>query len=152
MAHTRWLGLGFAVWLLASSAFAQGVLAPGGGQLGSITVQEEDGSPTVSGVNKLKFANGSVTNNGDGSASIAGVSGLAATDIDTSLELKNIVTDETGSGALVFGTAPTLSAPVITTKANFPRVTAMPGTPSAGDTVIVTDDSAAGACDSIITL
>jgi len=30
----------------------------------------------------------------------------------------------------------------------FPRVTAFPGTPAAGDTVIVTDDSAIGACDS----
>jgi hypothetical protein len=30
----------------------------------------------------------------------------------------------------------------------FPRVTAFPGTPAAGDVVIVTDDSTAGACDS----
>lgn len=35
--------------------------------------------------------------------------GLAAADIDTSAELAAIVTDETGSGALVFGTAPQLS-------------------------------------------
>lgn len=32
----------------------------------------------------------------------------------TSLQLKGVISDETGSGALVFGTAPALSAPVIT--------------------------------------
>jgi hypothetical protein len=42
----------------------------------------------------------------------------------------------------------TLDSPTITTKMNPPRVTAFPGTPSTGDTVIVTDDSATGACDS----
>ena len=35
------------------------------------------------------------------------------TDIDTSAELAAIVTDETGSGALVFGTSPTLTTPKI---------------------------------------
>ncbi len=39
---------------------------------------------------------------------------LASTDIDTSSELDTIVTDNTGSGALVFGTSPTF-----TTSANF---------------------------------
>lgn len=42
----------------------------------------------------------------------------------------------------------TFVAPAITTKVNLPRVTALPGSPSTGDTVIVTDDSAIGACDS----
>lgn len=42
----------------------------------------------------------------------------------------------------------TLTSPIIGTKINLPRVTAFPGTPAAGDTVIVTDDSAIGACDS----
>jgi hypothetical protein len=66
----------------------------------------------------------------------------------TSLQLAGVISNETGSGALVFGTAPTLDAAVLTTKVNVPRVTALPGTPSAGDTVVVTDDSAVGACDS----
>lgn len=48
----------------------------------------------------------------------------------------------TGDGSL---TAASLRA---TGYFRFPRVTALPGTPAAGDTVIVTDDSAAGACDS----
>jgi hypothetical protein len=33
----------------------------------------------------------------------------------TSLQLKNVISDETGSGALVFGTTPTLTTPIITT-------------------------------------
>lgn len=39
------------------------------------------------------------------------LSALAAT---TSSELASVISDETGSGALVFGTSPTLSSPVIT--------------------------------------
>jgi len=67
----------------------------------------------------------------------------------SSANLRTALTDETGSGgAAVFATAPTIDSPVLTSKINLPRVTALPGTPSAGDTVIVTDDSAVGACDS----
>lgn len=82
-----------------------------------------------------------------------GVSGLGtgvATALATpsSANLATALTDETGTGVAVFGTAPTISSAVLTTKVNLPRVTALPGTPSAGDTVIVTDDSSAGACDS----
>lgn len=66
----------------------------------------------------------------------------------SSANLAAAITDETGTGVAVFGTAPTISSAVLSTKVNLPRVTALPGTPSAGDTVIVTDDSAAGACDS----
>lgn len=39
--------------------------------------------------------------------------GLAAADIDTSAEIAAIVGDETGSGALVFATSPTLTTPEI---------------------------------------
>ena len=82
-----------------------------------------------------------------------GVSGLGtgvATVLATpsSANLAAAITDETGTGVAVFGTAPTISSAVLSTKVNLPRVTALPGTPAAGDTVIVTDDSAAGACDS----
>ena len=66
----------------------------------------------------------------------------------SSANLAAAITDETGTGVAVFGTAPTISSAVLSTKVNLPRVTALPGTPSAGDTVIVTDDSATGACDS----
>lgn len=41
--------------------------------------------------------------------------GLASTDIDTSAKIKAIVTDETGSGALVFANTPTLVTPILGT-------------------------------------
>lgn len=58
--------------------------------------------------------------------------GLASTDIDTSAELAAIVTDETGSGPLVFRNAPTLDALVITTSMLIPNDTAVPGTCTIG--------------------
>jgi hypothetical protein len=82
-----------------------------------------------------------------------GISGLG-TGVGTflatpsSANLASAVTGETGSGALVFGTTPTIDGGIFTTRMRFPRVTAFPGTPAAGDVVIVTDDSTAGACDS----
>lgn len=42
----------------------------------------------------------------------AGSGGLASTDIDTSAELAGILTDETGSGAAVFGTSPTFDTSI----------------------------------------
>lgn len=45
----------------------------------------------------------------DHSGRIVQTGGVAATDFDTSLELKTILTDETGSGAAVFGTSPTFT-------------------------------------------
>ena len=44
----------------------------------------------------------------------------------TSAQLRGVVSDETGSGALVFGTAPTLSSPVITGTVTVPTPT-LPG-------------------------
>ena len=38
---------------------------------------------------------------------------IIAADIDTSSELAGIVSDETGSGSLVFGTSPTLTTPIL---------------------------------------
>ena len=62
MGHTRGLGLGLAIWLLASSVFAQGVLAPGGGNRGSGAA-----------VQTLTIASGVTTNTT--TAAVAGVSG-----------------------------------------------------------------------------
>jgi len=78
----------------------------------------------------------------------AGSGVLTALATPSSANLATAITDETGTGVVVFGTAPTISSPVISAKINLPRVTAFPGSPAAGDTVIVTDDSVAGACDS----
>jgi hypothetical protein len=47
----------------------------------------------------------------DGTCETGGGGGLASTDIDTSSELAAIVGDETGSGALVFGTSPAFTTP-----------------------------------------
>lgn len=91
--------------------------------------------------------------NGTGLPISTGVSGLGtgvATFLATpsTANLAAAVTGETGTGAVVFGTSPTIATPIVTTSMNFPYATALPGSPATGDTVIITDDSAAGACDS----
>lgn len=48
-----------------------------------------------------------------GASSWSCVTALASTDIDTSAELLAIVTDETGTGALVFTNTPTLVTPIL---------------------------------------
>jgi len=78
-----------------------------------------------------------------------GAGGLSSGDLDTCAENAAIWTDETGTcGGPVLSQAPTIDSAVLTTKVRLPRVTALPGGPTTGDTVIVTDDSATGACDS----
>lgn len=50
----------------------------------------------------------------------------------TSLQLAGVISDETGSGALVFGTSPTLSAPVFSTISNTGTITL----PTSTDTLV----------------
>jgi len=77
--RTFWCVL-FANILWLSSAHAAGTLTPAAGSTGgSITVQEEDGSPAVSGATTLKFSNGTVTDNGSGSVSVSVTGGGAPT-------------------------------------------------------------------------
>jgi hypothetical protein len=45
-----------------------------------ITVQEIDGNPTVENVNAIKFSNGSVTDNGDGTVTVVTIGGNSASD------------------------------------------------------------------------
>jgi hypothetical protein len=76
-------------------------------------------------------------------------SDLSCTGCMTSADLATALTNETGTaGAAVFSNSPIVDSPTFTTKINAPSVTALPGSPTTGDVVVVTDDSAAGACDS----
>jgi len=93
-------------------------------------------------------------------ATISGGGGISTTDIDTSAELAAIVTDETGSGALVFASDPVLLAPNaamgalavdVTKRTNTKSISAdstltFSGTPSTGATfglTITNSDTAA---------
>ena len=67
------LGLS-AILLSAAPAFAQ---LYGGGDGASITVKENDNTPTVSGVNSISFTNGTVTDDGGGAVSVT-ISGTGA--------------------------------------------------------------------------
>jgi hypothetical protein len=58
-------------------------------------------------------AKGRITSAGNVTISGGGGGGISATDIDTSAEIRTLVTDETGSGALVFATSPTLVTPTL---------------------------------------
>lgn len=64
------IGLLLALLAISVPSSAQVGGSKGGGSGGSVTVQEEDGSPTGT-ASTLKFPNGSVTSNGGGSYSIA---------------------------------------------------------------------------------
>lgn len=68
---------------------------------------------------------------------------LSAFATTTSAELAGVISDETGSGLLVFGTSPTLSAPTISGAASFTGTTrptsAGTGTPAATSLITLTD-------------
>lgn len=76
-----------------------------------------------------------------------GVSGLGANvatflGTPSSANLASAVTNETGSGALVFGTAPTIDAGVLTTSILLPNGTSRPGTCSIGMLYFDNDETA----------
>lgn len=81
-----------------------------------------------------------------------GVSGLAANvatflATPSSANLAAAVTDETGSGALVFGTSPTIATPTITTSAVIPLIN---GGTTASSTLTLQSTSGAGTSDAIL--
>jgi len=72
-----------------------------------------------------------------------GVNIIVDTEIDTSAELASIVTDETGSGALVFGTSPTFTTDITTPKVkNSGDITIDAISSSANTTVNITNSDA----------
>ena len=76
----------------------------GGG--GSITVAEEDGSPSVTSVSQINFSNGSVTDNGDGTVDVS-ITGSGASagetyvvmSATTGLSAERVLTE--GAGILI---------------------------------------------------
>lgn len=127
------LGTGVATWLATPSSanlissltdetgtgaavFANSptLVTPALGTPSSATLTNATGLPISTGVSGLG----------------TGVSTFLAT--PSSANLASAVTGETGSGALVFGTAPTIDAGVFTTSLLMPNGTAVPGTCSVG--------------------
>lgn len=83
------------------------------------------------------------------STGISGLGSGVATFLATpsSANLAAAVTDETGTGALVFGTSPTIATPTITTSATVPLVI---GGTGASSTLTVQSTSGSGTSDAII--
>lgn len=91
----------------------------------------------VTGTTNRITSSGGATPSIDISATFEALLGKVASPLSqfaatTSLQLAGVISDETGSGALVFGTSPTLSAPVIATIVNTGTLTL----PTATDTLV----------------
>lgn len=138
------LGTGIATWLATPSsanllsaltdetgtgaavfANAPTLVTPALGTPSSATLTNATGLPIATGVSGLG----------------TGVATFLAT--PSSANLASAVTGETGSGAVVFGTAPTLDAVVLTTSVLIPNGTTVPGTCSVG-MLYFDNDAAAG--------
>lgn len=120
--------------------------ASGAGTCITITSAYVDSSIITSGGALGTPSSGTLTN-ATGLPISTGVSGLGtgvATFLATpsSANLASAVTNETGSGALVFGTAPTIDAVVLTTSVLLPNGTTVPGTCSVGMLYFDNDASA----------
>lgn len=121
--------------------------ASGAGTCVTITSAYVDSSIITSGGALGTPSSGTLTN-ATGLPISTGVSGLGtgvATFLATpsSANLASAVTNETGSGALVFGTAPTIDAVVLTTSVRLPNGTTVPGTCSVG-MIYFDNDATAG--------
>lgn len=122
------LGTGVAS-ALGATLNATGGLVTFNGTMGAATIGSINGNIWTAGTGTLTFGAGKVltisntlTLTGtDGSSVAFGAGGtvaytsnkLSAFAATTSAELAGVISDETGSGALVFGTSPTIATPVI---------------------------------------
>lgn len=96
-----------------------------GATLGSAMLKAVSGiiTPAVAGTDYLDSSTGVTTVNGASGAitNVALTTGtLAQFAATTSLQLKTLISDETGSGALVFGTSPTFTTDITTPLINIP--------------------------------
>lgn len=114
-----------------SPAFAQSIAQPSAIRTDQLLEVLGDGPNSASGLvdwsQIVNMPSGFADGNDGG-----GGGGMATTDIDTSAELRAIVTDETGSGDLVFGTSPTLSTPSFSSIVNTGTLTL----PTSTDTLV----------------
>ena len=98
------------------------VTLPLTGTLSTLAGAETLSNKTLSGVSLGTPASGTLTNctNLPISTGVSGLCGGIATFLaqSTSANLRTAMSDETGTGALVFGTSPTLTTPVISTITN----------------------------------
>lgn len=120
--------------------------ASGAGTCVTLTSAYVDSSILTSGGALGTPSSGTLTN-GTGLPIATGVSGLgtgvaAWLATPSTANLASAVTGETGSGALVFGTAPTIDAAVLTTSVLLPNGTSVPGTCSVGMLYFDNDASA----------
>ncbi|MFM2134417.1 MAG: hypothetical protein RL156_1698 [Bacteroidota bacterium] len=84
---------------------------------------------TLTASRTITLADGNTTLQAGTMATTGGT--LAQFSPTTSSQLAGVISDETGSGALVFGTSPTIATPTITTSATVPLIIGGTGTTSA---------------------
>lgn len=149
----------------ASPVFAARVSGTGGGS-GTVTVTEADGAPSVA-AGTIKFSNGSVTDNGDGSASVTVTGGGAPTGATYIMQTADAGTSaEQALGALATGclgsttTTGVVASRTLTGTANQITVTngdcsgnptlSIPTNPTLPGTVSATAFTATGASSGIV--